>query len=171
MIAPVAEQAVAELPTPLVEGNAVRGYQIEDGALVTAPVWEDNKRGKNWLAVIHADPSAPGGLGRSFVVNGRGRYMYVVRNLKVGQAIEFAGDYYGGSGRKTPNRWYGVIRAIEADRLVCEKCENSKEAIALGRQMALVPTVDRAALEAERATLAGRMAEIDRLLAELAKLT
>ncbi len=154
---------IAELPLPLIEGNAVRGYQIEDGALTTAPVWEDHKRGKNWAAVITADPKSPGGLGRAFLPRANGRYMYQIGGLAVGQAIEFAGDYVGGSGRVTPNRWYGVVRAIEIDRLVCEKCPTSAQAIALARTMA-TPAIDREALSAEREKLIARLAEIDNLL-------
>lgn len=130
-----ATMTITELPLPLVEGNVVRGYQIEDGALTTAPVWEDHKRGKNWAAVIVADPKSPGGLGHAFLPRANGRYMYQIGGLKVGQAIEFAGDYVGGSGRPTPNRWHGVIRAVEPDRLVCEKCATSAQAITLARAM------------------------------------
>lgn len=114
---------------------------IEDGALTTAPVYENHKRGKNWLAIIGADPQSPGGLERQFVPNGRGRYLYLVNVLKVGEAVEFAADYYSSGGRKHANRWYGVIREKSDTALVVEHFSTSAQAIKAAR----AATPDRSA--------------------------
>jgi hypothetical protein len=165
-VAEVTIEDEIKLPAPLIEGHGVKAYPIEDGALVDVPIYEHHSRGKNWLAVIAADPAAPGGLGRAFVARGNGRYYYRVGALKPGQAIEFAGDYYGGSGSKSPRRLYAVVREVRPDTLIIEVCKTSTEAIKLARTLAeSATTIDRSALAAERERLVARLAEIDGLLA------
>lgn len=105
-------------------------YPVEHGALVSAPIYNDHKRGKNWLAVIAPDPMAPGGLGRKFQPQARGRYLYMIDGLKVGDAVEFGADHYSGSGNKTPYRWYGVVRSITEESVEFEEFPTSAKAIA-----------------------------------------
>ena len=112
--------------------------EIEDGALVTAPIYENHKRGKNWLAVIAADPTAPGGLARTFAKSGRGRYLYLLTGLAEGQPVEFGADYYSGSGTKRPQRWYGVIDLITDTRLLLLAYPTAKQAIAAAKLRAEV---------------------------------
>jgi hypothetical protein len=87
-------------------------FAVEEGALKEAPVYETHKRGKNWMAVIEISPSCPGGLARTFVKNAYGPYYYMINTLKVGDAIEFGGDYYTGRGSKRAERWHGVLIEI-----------------------------------------------------------
>jgi len=58
---------------------------VRDGAMLSAPVYEGHKRGKNWMAIINPDPTAPGGVARTFVPRGRGEYYYIVSTDLVGQ--------------------------------------------------------------------------------------
>ncbi len=48
------------------------------GAVVSSPVYEDNRRGKNWLAVIEADPLMLGGVYRRWLPRARGEFRYMV---------------------------------------------------------------------------------------------
>lgn len=138
----------------------IETYKIEDGAMVEAPVYETHQRGKNWMAIIEADPAAPGGLAREFVKRGRGRYLYIVGPEVVGKAVEIAADYTSSGGKRHPKRWYGVVRSVTDSEITIEECETSAAAIAAART-----GPDRAALEEERARLVARIAEIDAVLA------
>src|SRR5690554_6293932 len=60
---------------------------VRDGAMLSAPVYEGHKRGKNWMAIITPDPTAPGGVARTFVPRGRGEYYYIVSTDLVGQPV------------------------------------------------------------------------------------
>jgi hypothetical protein len=137
----------------------IETYKIEDGAMVEAPVYETHQRGKNWMAIIEADPAAPGGLAREFVKRGRGRYLYIVGPEVVGKAVEIAADYTSSGGKRHPKRWYGVIRSVTDSEIAIEEYETSAAAI-----MAARAGPDMAALEEERARLVARIAEIDALL-------
>lgn len=136
--------------------------KVEDGAMVEAPVYEAHKRGKNWMATITADPAAPGGLARTFVKTGRGRYYYIVDASLVGKAVEIAGDYISGGGNRSRNRWYGVVRSVTDSAISIERCAGSRAAILAAR----TPVHnDHDALVEERARLQARIDEIDEALA------
>ena len=53
------------------------------------------------FAVISKDPAAPAGLGREFQPKARGEYGYMLSSLKVGDAVEIAGDYTSGGGNRS----------------------------------------------------------------------
>lgn len=138
-------------------------FAIEENALVEVPCFESHQRGKNWLAVISSDPSAPGGLHREFQPRGHGGYYYLVSGLKVGQPIEFGADYYSGSGRKSSLRFYGVITALTEQSLSVEKTDTGKQAIKMSRER--FEEIDPlTALKEEREKLLARLSEIDALL-------
>jgi len=103
---------------------------IEHGALTEVPVYEDHKRGKNWLATIQIDPKSPGGLARVFIDRARGdSFFYIVDSwAEPGVAVEFGADYYTGSYRKNSCRWYGVIANVTADTLTLVKSRGPKTA-------------------------------------------
>ena len=110
--------------------------EVEMGALKNAPIWEDHKRGKNWLAEISPDPKSPGGLKRKFWEHARGSYYYIIpSNVQLPTAIEFGADYYSGRGNKYPKRWYGVIVSISQDKIVIEKCETASQAIKRAQEL------------------------------------
>lgn len=83
--------------------------RIEFDAIVDAPVYCDHRRGKNWLARISIDPSAPGGLAREFMPRARGGFRYIVRSLSPGDAVEFGADYYTSGGNRRADRAYGFV--------------------------------------------------------------
>ncbi|MGE4375072.1 MAG: hypothetical protein AB7D01_05120 [Methanoculleus sp.] len=134
---------------------------VRDGAMLSAPVYEGHKRGKNWMATIAPDPAAPGGVARTFVPRGRGEYYYIVSTDLVGQPVEFGADYYSSRGKRDPKRWYGVVRALTGEEIRIEHYETAAQAIAASRN-----GPDRQALEEERAALLARLAEINALLGE-----
>ncbi len=110
--------------------------RIEDGALTSAPVWENHKRGKNWLAIIASDPSSPGGLKRDFAVKAKGDSFYLEPTWIVGDAIEFGGDYYSGGGSKRADRWYGFVVSHGLEFVLLRKCDGGKTAIKNGKAWA-----------------------------------
>ncbi len=119
----------------LVEGELA--LEIEEGALAEVPskCWESHSRGKNWLAVIAKDPSAPGGLRRAFQEKAKGNYYYHVAGLSVADAVEFGADYYSGRGRKSPTRWYGVVTRITDSHLIVKHYATSAQAIVGAKNM------------------------------------
>jgi hypothetical protein len=122
--------------------------RIEAGALTDVPddCWQTHKRGKNWLAMISVDPSSPGGLSRNFAAKAKGEFFYLLPDLSPGDPVEFGADYYSGSGRKSPTRWYGFVVKIvhatrlfsegEADYLVLRECGTGKGACKAGAKFA-----------------------------------
>jgi len=134
---------------------------VSDGAMLSAPVYEGHKRGKNWMAIITPDPAAPGGVARTFVPRGRGEYYYIVSTDLVGQPVEFGADYFSAGGKRYPKRWYGVVRALTGEEIRIEQYETAAQAIAATRT-----GPDRQALEEERSALLARLAEINALLGE-----
>jgi hypothetical protein len=102
---------------------------IEDGAMIDAPVYEHHRRGKNWMAIITANPTAPGGLARQFVEHVGGRYYYIVSPDLVGKPVEFGADYYSASENRSPKRWYGVVRAVTDASIAIEHYSTATQAI------------------------------------------
>ncbi len=84
-------------------------YKIESDYLVDVPIYTTHRRGKNWMAKISKDPESPGGLARQFAKKGHGEYYYSVKDINVGDVLEFGADYYTGSGNKDPRRKYAVV--------------------------------------------------------------
>jgi len=111
--------------------------KVEYGALSEAPVWEEHKRGKNWLAKIGIDPSAPGGLARDFARRANGDFFYLVPDWATpGVPIEFGADYYSTRGSKNSNRVYAIITEIHDDHWVIEKTKTAREAVKLASSWA-----------------------------------
>jgi len=91
---------------------AIERIETTDGVIENLS-YESHRRGKNWIATVKADRSAPGGLARDFWPRVRGgRYGAVPPTLSVGDVIEHGGDYYSGSGRKCPDRRYTRVCVI-----------------------------------------------------------
>jgi hypothetical protein len=88
------------------------------------------------MAEIWIDPKAPGGLGRRFFPKAHGEYYYMVDKAKAPMPVEFGADYYSGSGKKRPHRWYGVIVCVTAEELTLEQYDTARQAInaAKGKQ-------------------------------------
>lgn len=112
-------------------------FRHADGALIEVPEYSRHSRGKNWMAKIAADPRAPGGLGRTFAERANGRYYYMLEDWMIaGVPVEFGADYYSGRGRKSPNRWYGLIIDRTPDILYMVKAENGPDALRLASEWA-----------------------------------
>ena len=96
-----------------------------------APIWESRRGGRNWLAVIAANPRAPGGLDRRFLERGRGEYLYLLpRDLRQGRPVEFGADL--GHER---NRWYGVVVAVSDSEITLERHRTARAACAAAAKM------------------------------------
>lgn len=99
------------------------------GVLLQAPAWDDTRRGINWMAVIGTDPGKPGGLSRRFMPRGRGICLYQVEQLAPGDPVEFGADHVSSSGRRTYQRWYGVVVRIEEDQVVMTPMQDANCAL------------------------------------------
>ena len=111
-------------------------YKIELGALRTAPIFDKRAHGNNWLAVIKKDDSKRGGIDRClFAVHAALPYLYFVKELRPGQAVEFGADYCP-AGKRFRNRAYGVIESISGGELVLIRTEHALAAIALAESRA-----------------------------------
>lgn len=82
----------------MTEQNEIYRATVEHGALCSVPVYEEHKRGKNWMAIISVNPASPGGIDREFVARARGQYYYHVDAALVGKPVEFGADYYTARG-------------------------------------------------------------------------
>lgn len=107
--------------------------RVECGALLDCPVWESHKRGKNWCSVIEIDPTSPGGLKRAFLQRAHGEYFYMLGDVKVGDAIEFAADYVTGAGKRQFKRVYGVVLEVTATELRFQKYSTGPAACRAGK--------------------------------------
>lgn len=85
----------------------------------------DHKRAKNWVAIVHRDLTAPGGLARTFLTRAHDGRVVVPDNLADGMALEMAGDYYTGDGKKVPNRAYHRITCAEVDFIETEEIDKN----------------------------------------------
>jgi len=131
-----AEQAEKERREKLDLKKDEEAYKIKNGILIETPVYCIHSRGKNWLARIALNPKAPGGLDREFCEKTKGQGRYILpADLRLGDAIEFGADYYTGSGKRNPNRWYGVIVRIENTFIVLRQASDGIEAIEAGEEM------------------------------------
>jgi hypothetical protein len=97
--------------------------------MMSAPIYETHKRGKNWMAIIAASPIAPGGLDRTFLRRGNGDYYYIVSDLQPNTPVEFGADYYSARGKKSTKRWYGVVKTISPGSITIEECSSGRDAI------------------------------------------
>jgi len=140
---------------------------LANGALLNAPVYESHYRGSNWLAVIDIDPTSPGGLSRRFMNRGKGECLYVVEQVGLFDAVEFAADYTTSFGNKKRDRWYGVVTAKTDDFLQVEKCESGAKAVLRAKQLRTSPEALVAALEADQQQLVERAAKLAHQIQEL----
>jgi hypothetical protein len=135
----MAEVATAPQPVRL---------EIREGALTELPVvndrilWESHARGKNWMATIARDPTAPNGLARTFLAKARGDYFYLCPpgTLAVGDAVEIGADYYTAGGNATRRRWYGHVAAVAAGWIDLVPAPSAAAAIDAGATAKADPT-------------------------------
>lgn len=138
--------------------------------LIDAPVYTEKYGGRgNWLARITLDAMAPGGLDRKFCERGKGACLYIIDELQLFDAVEFAADTTApGSPRKRRERWFGVVVAKTDGYILVERWEKPASAI-LRSQSARTNPVDRIrALQEQRGVL---MIEVERLDAEIQELS
>jgi hypothetical protein len=128
------EKAVKLIARKEAMGGAADDYlcRIESGAFANVPLYSSHKRSKCWLATVTVSPSSPGGLSRDFAAKARGEGYYMVPSLSVGDAVEFGADTYSGSGRKSPERWYGFVVAVTEDAVLIRPCAGGKSACKAG---------------------------------------
>lgn len=120
-------------------------FTIETGALTDVPIYESHTRGKNWMASIDIDPSAPGGLKRAFFPTAKGEYYYLIDRLTLHDAIEFGADYTSGGGKRTAKRWYGVTTFVSDTVVRMVQFPTGREAVLRAREMAAEAEAAKAA--------------------------
>lgn len=81
-------------------------------------MFNDHSRAKNWVATVTMDKTKPGGLERKFWGKGTAGWVEIPADFELGMVIEFAGDYYTGSGRKSSRRVYSRLVGAQIDYLV-----------------------------------------------------
>jgi hypothetical protein len=89
--------------------------------VVHSHVYEPHSRGSNWVATVSREPTAHGGLKRTFWNRDRGEDgCYVVpASICEGDVIELGADYRARSGRLYKKRLYAKIVAItEEGRII-----------------------------------------------------
>lgn len=110
---------------------------VMSGAIVASPVYETHFRGKNWLAVIWAEPLLPGGTGRKFMPRARGEFLYMVHTLSLHDPVEFGADYVTSLGKKHQKRWHGVVRTLTEKSIEIEQLGSAVAAILRSEQLRL----------------------------------
>lgn len=145
----------------------VKKLTLANGALLTAPVYENHHRGSNWLAIIDIDATMPGGLARRFLERGKGECMYVTERIGLFDALEFAGDYTTSYGDKRRHRWYCVVTAKTDDYLQVEKCESGARAVLRAKQLRTSPEALVSALEQDKKALLERAVRLEHQILEL----
>lgn len=98
--------------------------------LVDIPIWNSNRRGRNWCAVVKPDPNAPGGMTRAFWTQARGQaaeiFKYVIpEGLSTYDVIEFGADHVSYGGHRSPERWYGIVLALNDTQLFVCPCKDA----------------------------------------------
>ena len=154
------------MPTPVVPSKVVT-LTLANGALLGAPVYENHRRGSNWLAIIDIDATMPGGLARRFMNHGKGECMYVVEQVGLFDAVEFAADYTTSYGDKRRERWYGVVTAKTDDFLQVEQCGSGAKAVLRAKELRTSTEALVAALEHDRESLIARAAKLEAQIVEL----
>lgn len=105
-----------------------KSYKVFMGALQEVPIYEEHKRGKNWLSVVSPDPTQPGGLKRERVPYAHGDYFYMVNGLRPGDVLEFGADYFTTGGKRIPRRLYAIVSAITDTELILDLFKSPQEA-------------------------------------------
>ncbi len=117
------------------------------GGIVSAPIYETHHRGKNWAAIIQANPTSPGGIDRVWLPRGRGEFLYMVGRLDRFDAVEFGADYVTMMGNKHPKRWFGVVRVLTGNQIEIEEVGSAVTALLRSIELrAVVPALQAVAL-------------------------
>jgi hypothetical protein len=129
---------------------------IANGALLEAPLYEEHRRGTNWMAIIDIDGTSPGGLSRRFLNHARGECFYMLEQLSLFDPVEFGADYTTSFGNKKRGRWYGVVVAKTDDFILVQRCASGSKAVLFSKEKRVDPNAQRTALLVERQQLLDR---------------
>jgi hypothetical protein len=140
---------------------------LANGALLRVPIHETHHRGTNWLAIIDIDGTAPGGLARQWIPRGKGECYYLIEQVALFAAVEFAAGYTTGVGRKKPHRWYGVVTGKTDDYLQIEQCSSGANAVLRSKALRTSPEALAQALAQDRDALITRAAKLEQQIQEL----
>ena len=103
---------------------------VEQGALLSVPVWESRQEGRNWFARIALDPQARGGVDRHFFRRAGAGYYYLLEGLEVADPVEFGADWVPGPYQRVRLRWYGVVWSLSGAMLQLVRSPDAKTAVA-----------------------------------------
>lgn len=103
---------------PSLGPDGLHRIPVDQDHVVEPPVWGDQPRSRNWLAIVDEDPQAPSGIRRRFCSRGRGRFRYSVATLLPDDLVEFGADYLSVSGNRYRERWHAIVVSVEEHALV-----------------------------------------------------
>lgn len=115
---------------------AIKLRYIND-VLADTPLGEE-RRTANWLAIIQASSTDPGGLKREFLpkIRGAGTAYGGIDRLALFTAVEFGSDYYAHSGNRYKHRWYGVVVEKDETHFTLEIASSGLQACLLAAERA-----------------------------------
>lgn len=134
---------------------------VANGAMLEAPIYNKQRRGSNWCAVIDVDKTMPAGLSRRWLDRGRGECLYSVEQLDLFDPVEFAADHISPGGEKRHIRWYGIVVAKTDGCIMLEKCSSGARAVLRAREAHRSSSDRVAALKAQHDAHIIRAAEIE----------
>lgn len=140
---------------------------VLNSGLLKVPVWEKREGAKNWAAIIGADPRHPGGLSRKFLDYARGDFFYMLGDLALFDAVEFAADRVAWAGRLVQERWFGVVVMKTDDFLELQECARGADAVILSKRLKQDAKAQGDALRRERDHYQKRASEVQKRLSEL----
>ena len=94
------------------------------------PLYTDDKRYKNWCALVQLDPTAPGGFEREFLDRSQAEgFFYNLPNRSIkGRVLEFASDLQYRTGTRKMNREYYLVIQQSETELLLKKIGSKKAA-------------------------------------------
>jgi len=95
------------------DSTEIRTIEIEDNTIYNCHEC-NHQRGKSWVAIVEKDKSQPGGLKRMFLRRAPGGRAFL-EGVVPGVWLEFAGDYYTGSGHKQAKRHYYRVLEVNGE--------------------------------------------------------
>ena len=107
--------------------------QVRDGK-VRSPIYDDRSNARNWMARVEPDPNHPKRVVREFLFGTTDSYA-LPGNLKRGNVLEIAADNFKSRHKRSVNRRYGVVLAVNHEEVQLEIKTSSHACFARARDL------------------------------------